>query len=33
MSFRYAEPALYNFLAEHDNQKATLFYIGSNVAT
>ncbi|CAO0790882.1 unnamed protein product [Mucor circinelloides] len=29
----YAEPALYNFLAEHNNQKATLFYIGSNVAT
>ncbi|KAI8079042.1 uncharacterized protein B0P05DRAFT_614268 [Gilbertella persicaria] len=30
---RYAEPALYNYLAEHNNQKATLFYIGSNVAT
>ncbi|KAG2237530.1 hypothetical protein INT48_005566 [Thamnidium elegans] len=29
----YAEPALYNFLAEHNNQKANLFYIGSNVAT
>ncbi|OBZ85069.1 Chitin deacetylase [Choanephora cucurbitarum] len=29
----YAEPALYNFLAKHNNQKATLFYIGSNVAT
>ncbi|CAO3692067.1 unnamed protein product [Rhizopus stolonifer] len=29
----YAEPALYNFLVENDNQKATLFYIGSNVAT
>lgn len=28
----YAEPALYNFLAK-TNQKATLFYIGSNVAT
>ncbi|KAI9486996.1 MAG: hypothetical protein EXX96DRAFT_517414 [Benjaminiella poitrasii] len=28
----YAEPALYNFLAEHNNQKASLFYIGSNVA-
>ncbi|RCH97830.1 hypothetical protein CU098_001544, partial [Rhizopus stolonifer] len=27
----YAEPRLYNFLAE-TNQKATLFYIGSNVA-
>ncbi|OZJ02658.1 hypothetical protein BZG36_04416, partial [Bifiguratus adelaidae] len=26
----YAEPNLYNFLAAH-NQKATLFYIGSNV--
>ncbi|KAG2183396.1 hypothetical protein INT43_006402 [Umbelopsis isabellina] len=26
----WAEPNLYNFLAEH-NQKATLFYIGSNV--
>ncbi|KAI7907984.1 uncharacterized protein BX663DRAFT_547625 [Cokeromyces recurvatus] len=29
----YAEPALYNFLAENNNQKATLFYIGSNVVT
>ncbi|KAF7724205.1 hypothetical protein EC973_001224 [Apophysomyces ossiformis] len=28
----YAEPRLYNFLAQH-NQKATLFYIGSNVVT
>ncbi|KAI9322731.1 hypothetical protein BX666DRAFT_1816383, partial [Dichotomocladium elegans] len=28
----YAEPNLYNFLAEH-NQSATLFYIGSNVMT
>ncbi|CAO3679778.1 unnamed protein product [Rhizopus stolonifer] len=30
---KYAEPALYNFLADHENQKATLFYIGSNVVT
>ncbi|EIE78305.1 hypothetical protein G6F46_000370 [Rhizopus delemar] len=30
---KYAEPALYNFLVENNNQKATLFYIGSNVAT
>ncbi|CAO3621367.1 unnamed protein product [Cunninghamella blakesleeana] len=30
---QYAEPQLYNFLAEHNNQKATLFYIGSNVVT
>ncbi|KAG2197606.1 hypothetical protein INT47_006669 [Mucor saturninus] len=29
----FAEPALYNFLADHNNQKANLFYIGSNVAT
>ncbi|KAI7877220.1 glycoside hydrolase/deacetylase [Lichtheimia hyalospora FSU 10163] len=29
---KYSEPELYNFLAEH-NQTATLFYIGSNVAT
>ncbi|KAI8333820.1 hypothetical protein BC941DRAFT_433070 [Chlamydoabsidia padenii] len=29
----YAEPVLYNFLAQHNNQKATLFYIGSNVVT
>ncbi|CAO3644557.1 unnamed protein product [Mucor hiemalis] len=29
----YAEPALYNFLAKTNNQKANLFYIGSNVAT
>ncbi|KAI8080261.1 uncharacterized protein B0P05DRAFT_490636 [Gilbertella persicaria] len=29
---KYAEPALYNFLAK-TNQKATLFYIGSNVVT
>ncbi|CAO3591892.1 unnamed protein product [Absidia cylindrospora] len=29
---KYAEPVLYNFLAE-TNQKSTLFYIGSNVAT
>lgn len=29
----FAEPALYNFLAEHNNQKASLFYIGSNVVT
>ncbi|KAG2225810.1 hypothetical protein INT45_007054 [Circinella minor] len=28
----WAEPNLYNFLAEH-NQTATLFYIGSNVVT
>jgi len=27
----YAEPALYNFLATHGNQKSTLFYIGSDV--
>ncbi|ORE09236.1 glycoside hydrolase/deacetylase [Rhizopus microsporus var. microsporus] len=30
---KYAEPALYNYLVEHNNQKASLFYIGSNVAT
>ncbi|PHZ13500.1 glycoside hydrolase/deacetylase [Rhizopus microsporus ATCC 52813] len=30
---KYAEPELYNFLAKNKNQKATLFYIGSNVAT
>ncbi|KAG1146094.1 hypothetical protein G6F37_002215 [Rhizopus arrhizus] len=30
---KYAEPALYNFLVENNNQKATLFYIGSNVVT
>ncbi|KAI9248174.1 hypothetical protein BY458DRAFT_526585 [Sporodiniella umbellata] len=30
---KYAEPELYNFLAKTKNQKATLFYIGSNVAT
>ncbi|EPB86539.1 hypothetical protein HMPREF1544_06706 [Mucor circinelloides 1006PhL] len=29
----YAEPALYNFLAEHNNQKANLMYIGSNVVS
>ncbi|CAO3596467.1 unnamed protein product [Absidia cylindrospora] len=29
----YSEPVLYNFLAANQNQKATLFYIGSNVAT
>ncbi|CAO3618711.1 unnamed protein product [Mucor fragilis] len=29
---KYAEPALYNFLAEN-NLHSTLFYIGSNVAT
>ncbi|KAI7865353.1 chitin deacetylase [Spinellus fusiger] len=29
---QFAEPVLYNFLAK-TNQKATLFYIGSNVAT
>ncbi|KAG0173299.1 hypothetical protein DFQ28_005954 [Apophysomyces sp. BC1034] len=29
---KWAEPELYNFLAQH-NQKATLFYIGSNVVT
>jgi hypothetical protein len=29
----YAEPVLYNFLAANNNQKATLFYIGSNVVT
>lgn len=28
---KYAEPALYNFLANTNNQKASLFYIGSNV--
>ncbi|KAL0142494.1 hypothetical protein V8B55DRAFT_1498571 [Mucor lusitanicus] len=28
---KYAEPALYNFLAKTNNQKASLFYIGSNV--
>lgn len=27
----YAEPTLYNFLAKTNNQKATLFYIGSDV--
>ncbi|KAG1150970.1 hypothetical protein G6F37_000299 [Rhizopus arrhizus] len=30
---KYAEPELYNFLAKTNNQKATLFYIGSNIAT
>ncbi|KAI8394321.1 uncharacterized protein BYT42DRAFT_487665 [Radiomyces spectabilis] len=30
---KWAEPQLYNWLAEHGNQKATLFYIGSNVVT
>ncbi|KAI8878680.1 carbohydrate esterase family 4 protein [Backusella circina FSU 941] len=30
---KWAEPELYNFLAKNNNQKATLFYIGSNVAT
>ncbi|KAI9478627.1 MAG: hypothetical protein EXX96DRAFT_571605 [Benjaminiella poitrasii] len=30
---RWAEPQLYNWLVEHGNQKANLFYIGSNVAT
>ncbi|KAI8067632.1 uncharacterized protein B0P05DRAFT_475337 [Gilbertella persicaria] len=30
---KWAEPELYNFLAKHNNQKATLFYIGSNVVT
>ncbi|OBZ90998.1 Chitin deacetylase [Choanephora cucurbitarum] len=30
---KWAEPELYNFLAENNNQKATLFYIGSNVVT
>jgi hypothetical protein len=30
---KFAEPALYNFLANTNNQKANLFYIGSNVAT
>ncbi|KAI8887547.1 carbohydrate esterase family 4 protein [Backusella circina FSU 941] len=30
---KWAEPELYNFLAKTKNQKATLFYIGSNVAT
>ncbi|KAI8336731.1 hypothetical protein BC941DRAFT_427947 [Chlamydoabsidia padenii] len=29
----YAEPVLYNFLAQNNNQKATLFYIGSNVVS
>jgi peptidoglycan/xylan/chitin deacetylase (PgdA/CDA1 family) len=29
----YAEPVLYNFLAKNNNQKATLFYIGSNVVS
>lgn len=29
----YSEPVLYNFLANNNNQKATLFYIGSNVVT
>ncbi|KAI8984092.1 hypothetical protein BDF20DRAFT_816495 [Mycotypha africana] len=28
---RWAEPQLYNWLAKHNNQKASLFYIGSNV--
>ncbi|KAI8333822.1 hypothetical protein BC941DRAFT_379551 [Chlamydoabsidia padenii] len=27
----WAEPNLYDFLAQHNNQKAALFYIGSNV--
>ncbi|KAI9483266.1 MAG: hypothetical protein EXX96DRAFT_499271 [Benjaminiella poitrasii] len=30
---KWAEPELYNYLAETNNQKATLFYIGSNVVT
>lgn len=30
---KWAEPELYNYLAKTDDQKATLFYIGSNVAT
>ncbi|KAI8393562.1 uncharacterized protein BYT42DRAFT_551471 [Radiomyces spectabilis] len=30
---KWAEPELYNFLAKNNNQKATLFYIGSNVVT
>ncbi|CAO3614620.1 unnamed protein product [Cunninghamella echinulata] len=29
----YSEPYLYNFLAKNNNQKASLFYIGSNVVT
>ncbi|CDS07738.1 hypothetical protein LRAMOSA01687 [Lichtheimia ramosa] len=28
---KWQEPRLYNYLAEQNNQKATLFYIGSNV--
>ncbi|KAI8089481.1 uncharacterized protein BX664DRAFT_385962 [Halteromyces radiatus] len=28
---QWAEPNLYDFLAQHNNQKAALFYIGSNV--
>lgn len=30
---KWAEPELYNFLAKTNDQKASLFYIGSNVAT
>ncbi|KAI9496536.1 hypothetical protein BDB00DRAFT_953048 [Zychaea mexicana] len=30
---KYEEPRLYNFLIEQDKQKATLFFIGSNVMT
>ncbi|CEP17105.1 hypothetical protein [Parasitella parasitica] len=30
---KWAEPELYNYLAKTNDQKATLFYIGSNVAT
>ncbi|KAI7907946.1 chitin deacetylase [Cokeromyces recurvatus] len=30
---KWAEPELYNYLAKTENQKSTLFYIGSNVAT
>ncbi|ORZ01110.1 hypothetical protein BCR43DRAFT_486399 [Syncephalastrum racemosum] len=30
---KYSEPELYNFLLKQNNQKATLFYIGSNVVT
>ncbi|KAI8143934.1 hypothetical protein BJV82DRAFT_557660 [Fennellomyces sp. T-0311] len=30
---QWEEPRLYNFLVEQDKQKATLFYIGSNVVT
>ncbi|KAF7731957.1 hypothetical protein EC973_007062 [Apophysomyces ossiformis] len=33
MSDAYAEPRLYDYLAAHHNQKATLFFVGSNVAT